>query len=181
MQEITPKIMISYSKVHYSLHKLAHSGSFWQPIIYLFCQLYTCVPGSYAFTCLHHLTPPIFSFLLLQLCPEAFRARAPPLSARRSSLRTKETRTSCRTRRPWTPRKRTPTARSSNLLRGQDLGNPANLLGVRFHQNPQLGWDMHFPKTPQSSETSLVPVSLIKSKTKIEHAEIINHNVTNMG
>lgn len=32
MQEITPKIMISYSKVHYSLHKLAHSGN--QSFIY---------------------------------------------------------------------------------------------------------------------------------------------------
>lgn len=80
------------------------------------------------------------SSLPLQLCPEAFRARAPPPSAQRSSLRTKETRTSCRTRSPWTARRRTQTARSSKLLRGQDLGNPAHL-DVRFHQTPQLGWD----------------------------------------
>lgn len=97
-------------------------------------------------------SPPI----LPQPCPEAFRARAPPPSARRSSLRTRATRTSCRRRSPWTPRRRTLTARSSKLLIGQDLGNPAYLSDVRFHQKSKLGWVTHLHKTPARSEASLV-------------------------
>lgn len=69
------------------------------------------------------LNPPI----LLQPCPEAFKVRAPPPSARRSSQRTKAMRISFRRRSPWTPRRRTPTARISKQLIGQDLGNPAYL------------------------------------------------------
>lgn len=82
--------------------------------------------------------------ILLQPCLEVFRARAPPPSAPRSSLRTRVTRTSCRIQRPWTPRRTTLTARSSKLLRGQYLGNPAYLADVRFHQISKLGWDAFF-------------------------------------
>lgn len=63
---------------------------------------------------------------VLQLCPEAFRVRAPPPSALTSSLRTRATKTSCRTRSPWSQRRRTRTAKTSKLLIGQDLGNPAS-------------------------------------------------------
>ncbi len=105
----------------------------------------------------HLLNPPcFFSPIFPQPCPEAFRVRARPLSARRSSLRMRGTRTSCRTQSPWIPRRRTPTARISKLLIGQDLGNPAYLSDARFHQKSKLGWNMRFPKTPTCSETLLI-------------------------
>lgn len=68
----------------------------------------------------------VFLRRLLQLCPVAFRVRAPPPSAPTSSLRMRGTKTSCRTRSPWTQRRRTRTAKTSKLLIGQDLGNPAS-------------------------------------------------------
>lgn len=82
--------------------------------------------------------------ILLQPCLAVSRARAPPPSAPRSSRRTRVTRTSYRSQRPWTPRRRTPTARSSKLLRGQYLGSPAHLADVRSHQISKLGWDAIF-------------------------------------
>lgn len=93
--------------------------------------------------------------ILLQPCLEAFRARAPPPSALRSSLRTRVTRTSCRSQSPWTPRRRTPTARSSKLLRGQDLGNPAS---QTFASIKYLSWALtrFFHITPTSLEASFV-------------------------
>lgn len=111
---------------------------------------------------MHLVTPSSPFSAILQPCPEAFRARAPPLSARRSSPRTRGTKTSCRTRSPWTARRRTPTARSSKLLIGQDLGNPAYLSDVRFHQKSKLGWDMRFPKALTYSETFLVQDAIDK-------------------
>lgn len=105
------------------------------------------------------------SSILPQPCPEAFRARAPPPSARRSSLRTRGTRTSCRTQNPWTPRRRIPTARTSKLLIGQDLGNPAYPQTFASIKNLSWAGTCVSPKHLHAQRSSLFKMSLIKKNS----------------
>jgi len=101
---------------------------------------------SYIYIYILHwsMSPLLLSFL--QRCLEAFRASAPPPSARRSSRRTRGTKTSCRTQSPWTTRRKTATARTWNQLRGEDLSSGTSptftSIKPRWTQNTKAPGDL---------------------------------------